>query len=71
MEGITYMDAAPATRASEDFAFDRELAGRLTAYESRLPDAQPPAADEPVRGGGLAGRWLGSERWPRSPRSWR
>jgi len=56
MEGITYMDAAPATRASEDFAFDRELAGRLTAYESRLPDAQPPAADEPVRGGG--------PRWP-------
>lgn len=28
-----------------DDRFDRELAGRLAAYESRLPDALPPAAD--------------------------
>jgi hypothetical protein len=39
-----------------DDRFDRELAGRLTAYESRLPDAQPPAADAPMRGG--------TPRWP-------
>lgn len=36
--------------------FDRELAGRLAAYESRLPDAPPPAADSPPRGG--------TPRWP-------
>lgn len=39
-----------------DEPFDRELAGRLAAYESRLPDAQPPAVDAPLRGGG--------PRWP-------
>lgn len=39
-----------------DDRFDRELAGRLAAYESRLPDAQPPAADARLRGGG--------PRWP-------
>lgn len=39
-----------------DDRFDRDLAGRLAAYESRLPDAHPPAADAPLRGGG--------PRWP-------
>lgn len=38
-----------------DDHLDRELAGRLAGYESRLPDAQPPAADTPLRGG--APRW--------------
>jgi hypothetical protein len=39
-----------------DEPFDRELAGRLAAYESRLPDAQPPGVDAPLRGG--------TPRWP-------
>lgn len=39
-----------------DDRFDRELAGRLAAYEARLPDAHPPAADARLRGG--------TPRWP-------
>ena len=38
-----------------DDRFDRELADRLSAYESRMPDADPPAADAPLGG---------PPRWP-------